>query len=204
MTKELSRKQKQDFFSGIQTEIVAFLDDYLQIKSTPDYPNAYNGLQAGENREIKTVAASVDADIDSIREAVEKNVDLLIVHHGLYWQGVETLTNAWREKCKLILESGINIYSSHIPLDIHPEVGNSTLLAKAIGLEEITPCLPWKGVNLAVKGTANLDQQEVVNKLKEILGKEPLGILSGEKLIQELWIITGGAGSEITTINDHG
>ena len=181
-------------------EIVGFLDDYLKIKSIPDYPNAYNGLQAGEDIEIKTVAAAVDADIDSIKEAIEKNVDLLIVHHGLFWQGVEPLTGSWREKCNLILESGICIYSSHIPLDIHPEVGNSALLAKALNLKNIKACHPWKGVNLAIKGNLNNSGQGLTQKLQSLLGKKPTALLHGEEIIDELYIITGGAGGELANL----
>ncbi len=185
-------------------ELTHFLDNYLNVKKTPDYPTAYNGLQAGEEKPIKTVAGAVDASYNSIKEAVDKGVDLLIVHHGLYWQGVEMLTKAWRKKCKLILESNIAIYSSHIPLDIHPEVGNSPLLAKHLGLKNITPCHPWKGINLAVKGSYGKTRDQLAEDLTRITGAPPTTCLAGPDTIDELVVITGGAGSEIAKIHDQG
>ena len=156
------------------SSIVEWLDSYLDTKNIPDYPNAHNGLQAENNGTVTKVASAVDASLDSIREAVDQGVDLLIVHHGLYWQGVEMLTSSWKEKCELILNNNLAIYSSHIPLDAHPEVGNNVLLAEALGLQDITPCFPWKGIQLGMKGTLNQHRNELVQRMENTLGQKPV------------------------------
>ncbi len=185
-------------------KIVAWLDEYLDQKNIPDYPNAYNGLQVENSGKVEVIASAVDASLDTIKEAVEKEVDLLIVHHGLYWQGVEMLTDSWREKCKLLLDHDIAVYSSHIPLDIHPEVGNNVLLAKALDLTDIEHCLGWKNINIGVKGKLKKSRDTLAEDLHNLLGISPFTCFRGEELIDDLYIITGGAGTQIRTIYENG
>lgn len=186
------------------TEITTWLDDYLKTDSIQDYPNAYNGLQVENSGEIHSVGSAVDASLKSIRQAVDRKVDLLIVHHGLYWQGVEMLKGAWKEKCELLLENNIALYSSHLPLDVHPKAGNNVLLAQALGLKEITQCLPQRGINMAVKGYVDKNRDAFIQDVEKTLGKRPFYCLEGKNKIDELYIMTGGAGTEITKINEVG
>lgn len=186
------------------TEITTWLDSYLKIPEIPDYSGAHNGLQVENNGDVTRVGSAVDASLKSIQQAADLGVDLLVVHHGLYWQGVERLTGAWKEKCQLLLENNMALYSAHLPLDLHPQIGNNILLAQAIGLNTISPCLPWNGINLALKGTYNDSSSSLIHTLTELLGAEPQCILEGPEQIEELYIITGGAGSEITKISELG
>ena len=185
-------------------EITNWLDTTLNHANIPDYPTAHNGLQVENNGEVKIIAAAVDASLDTIRIAAEQNVDLLIVHHGLFWQGVEMLTGSWREKCKILLDNNIAIYSSHIPLDIHPQFGNNVLLAKALGLTQIEHCINWKGIKIAVKGALNKNRDLFTNEISDLLNIQPHTCLRGDAYIEELYIITGGAGSQIKTIYETG
>jgi len=185
-------------------QITTWLDDYLDHKNIPDYPNAYNGLQVENSGEVKVIATAVDASLDVIKQAAERNVDLLIVHHGLYWQGVEMLTGSWKKKCQLLLDNDIAVYSSHIPLDIHPEVGNNVLLAKELDLENIEHCINWKNIKVAVKGQFMKSGNELLNKLEELLGITPHSCLRGSDIIEELYIMTGGAGTQIRSIYENG
>ena len=185
-------------------KITSWLDDYLNHDSIADYPNAHNGLQVENSGNVQVVAAAVDASLDTIRKAAEENVDLLIVHHGLYWQGVEMLRGSWKEKCKLLLDNNIAVYSSHIPLDIHPEVGNNILLAKALGMTEIEHCIPWKNVNIGVKGKLNKNREQLKHSLTELLELEPFTCFRGENEIDELYLITGGAGTHLKEVYELG
>ena len=185
-------------------QITTWLDTYLNHAHTPDYPTAYNGLQVENNGEVSHIGCAVDASLDTIYQAIEQGVDLLLVHHGLYWQGVEMLTGSWREKCKLLLEHNIAVYSSHIPLDIHPEVGNNILLAQALGMQDITPCLPWKSINIALRGTLGIHRDELIERLTSITHVTPFTCLRGPEIIDDLFLITGGAGSQITEIHQLG
>ncbi len=106
----------------------------LESKKFRDYPGAKNGLQVSHNKPVKKVGWAVDADIESIRKAGKERVDFLIVHHGIFW-GSSALDRKIRvERIRLAKRLGVAIYSSHLPLDAHPELGNSIGLLRAIGL----------------------------------------------------------------------
>ena len=111
-------------------------DQILKRKKFRDYPGAQNGLQVTHSRQVKKIGWAVDADLESIRIAGKEKVDFLIVHHGLFW-GNSALDRKMR--VKRIWEArrlGVAIYSSHLPLDAHPELGNSIGLLRALGLEK--------------------------------------------------------------------
>ena len=109
-------------------------DHILKTKKFRDYPGAKNGLQVTHGRQIKKIGWAVDADMESIRKAGKEKVDFLIVHHGLFW-GSSALDRKMRaERIRLAKRLGVAIYSSHLPLDAHPELGNSIGLLRALGL----------------------------------------------------------------------
>jgi dinuclear metal center YbgI/SA1388 family protein len=111
-------------------------DSILETTKFRDYPGARNGLQVTHNKAIKKVGWAVDADIESIRKAGKEKVDFLIVHHGLFW-GSSALDRKIRSKRILLAKKlGVAIYSSHLPLDAHPDLGNSIGLLRAVGLGE--------------------------------------------------------------------
>jgi dinuclear metal center YbgI/SA1388 family protein len=115
-------------------ELAKECDLILETKKFRDYPGAKNGLQVSHGRQIKKIGWAVDADIESIRKAGKGKVDFLIVHHGLYW-GSSTLDRKLRAKrIREAKRLRVAIYSSHLPLDAHPELGNSIGLLRAIGL----------------------------------------------------------------------
>ena len=105
-------------------EIVELLDEELKTSEIPDYPGAHNGLQLQNGGAITKVGAAVDASLPVIQKAIDQEVDLLLVHHGMFWQGVRPVTGAGYHKLKLAMDAGLAIYSSHIPLDVHPSHGN--------------------------------------------------------------------------------
>ena len=123
--------------SGMKAKALAKeCDQILETKKFRDYPGAKNGLQVSHNKLVKKIGWAVDADLESIRKAGKEKVDFLIVHHGLFW-GSSTLD--LRIRAKRIREAkrlGVAIYSSHLPLDAHPELGNSIGLLRALGLGE--------------------------------------------------------------------
>lgn len=133
--------------------IVSFLNDELKLGEIQDYPNAFNGLQIENAGEISSIATAVDASERAMREAVDHGADLLIVHHGLYWSGLRPVTGAWKRKLQLALDHNLAVYSVHLPLDIHPTLGNNVLLAKACGISITGGALPSKGHDMGIRGT---------------------------------------------------
>jgi dinuclear metal center YbgI/SA1388 family protein len=115
-------------------ELAKECDRILDTKKFRDYPGARNGLQVSHNKPVKKVGWAVDADIESIRKAGKEKVDFLIVHHGIFW-GNSALDRKMRAgRIRLAKRLGVAIYSSHLPLDAHPELGNSIGLLRALGL----------------------------------------------------------------------
>src|SRR5690606_362346 len=100
-----------------------------------DYSGAVNGLQLANGGQVTRVIAAVDASLPVIHKACHGGGGLLLVHHGLFWQGVQPLTGAFYRKIKLAMDAGLAIYSSHLPLDIHPQWGNNAVLARSLGLQ---------------------------------------------------------------------
>ena len=185
-------------------EVIGFLDAELNTAVIPDYPGAHNGLQLENGGEVGKVAVAVDASFPVIRKAVAAGADLLVVHHGLFWQGVRPLRGANYEKFKTAMDAGLAIYSSHIPLDIHPELGNNTLLAREVGLEEGKSFHDWKGILLGRKGHFDGSLGELQERLAKVLGGRV--ILRGEERNPAgiVGIITGGAGSEVEAMKQEG
>ena len=108
--------------------ILQYLDGYLRIDEHPDYPNALNGLQVAGKGEVSHLVAAVDASEAAIEEAARLGADLLIVHHGLFWDGLKPVRGRRYRKLRALLENEMALFSCHLPLDSHAEVGNCALL----------------------------------------------------------------------------
>jgi len=185
-------------------EIVAFLDDELRLGEVPDYPGALNGLQMEGRGEVVRVAAAVDASLPVVRKAVEAGVDLLVVHHGMFWSGPRPVTGAIYEKFKTAMDAGLAIYSAHIPLDIHPVLGNNACLARALELHEVEPFFEWKGIQLGMRGRFAGSRDELVTKCGRVLGSEPHLCPGGRVEAGLVGVISGGCGEQVEAIKEAG
>jgi len=185
-------------------EIVAYLDRELNVSSIPDYPGAVNGLQLANEGRVDRIVAAVDASLPVIEAAAEGGPGLLIVHHGMFWQGAQPVTGAFYRKLKTAMEAGLAIYSSHLPLDVHPEWGNNILLAKAVGLFNMEPFFEQKGLHLGLRGTWDGTRRELVESLENAVGGHVHVCPAGPEAIQRVGLITGGAGSEVSKVAASG
>ena len=116
------------------TAVTAWLDDLLKIHQLPDYEGAVNGLQVQNTGRVVRIVASVDASQESIDFAATVPGTLLLVHHGLFWDGNKPVTDRRYRRLKGAIDNDVAVYSAHLPLDAHPEVGNNVLLAKLLGM----------------------------------------------------------------------
>ena len=184
--------------------VVEFLEKELNTKAIPDYPGAHNGLQLENGGVVSRVACAVDASLPVIQKAVLAGADLLVVHHGLFWQGVRPLTGPMFEKFKTAMDAGLAIYSSHIPLDVHPELGNNVRLSRALGLGDGEPFFDWKGIQLGRRSRFEGSLGELKTRIEKAVGGSVL--LRGEEDVPagEVGIITGGAGSEVEAMAGEG
>src|SRR3954468_21507964 len=116
------------------TELSGFLDSTLRTESIPDYPNAVNGVQVQNFGAINAVATAVDFSTETVNGAINAGARLLIVHHGMFWGGVQPITGHRHQRLWALLTHDVAVYAAHLPLDVHPSLGNNALLANRLGL----------------------------------------------------------------------
>ncbi len=185
-------------------EVVAYLDEELKTAVISDYPGAINGLQLANEGQINRIVAAVDASLSVIEAAAEGGPGLLIVHHGMFWQGVQPVTGAFYRKLKIAMDAGLAIYSSHLPLDVHVEFGNNVLLARAIGLRQQEPFCDLKGRILGVRGLWEGSRKDLRDTLQITLGASVHCCPGGSEVVSKVGIITGAAGSEVGKVASLG
>ena len=186
------------------SEIVNYTNDFLRIREIGDWDNALNGLQIENSGGVTKIAAAVDASTQVLAAAAKHNVDLVIVHHGLFWPGLQPVTGVLRRQLELAFENNIALYSAHLPLDLHPKVGNNARLAAALGLRSNQLFFEEKGQKIGLKARASLPRDELDRKLQKALGGPVKSFMFGPKKTGTIGIITGGAGSEIYKVAQEG
>ena len=137
-------------------ELRAYLDDFLRIEEIPDFNGAVNGLQIEGPDRVTKIAAAVDACEYSIDAAVDSGAELLLVHHGLYWGTPVPLTGAKFRRVARLVKAGCAVYSAHLPLDVHPVVGNNHRLASLLDVEVDGGFATYQGVDVAIEGSCIL------------------------------------------------
>jgi dinuclear metal center YbgI/SA1388 family protein len=185
-------------------EIVRYTNDFLRICEIGDWDNALNGLQIENSGGVTKIGAAVDASTRVFEAAAEQNVDLVIVHHGLFWPGLQPVTGVLHRQLKVAFENNIALYSAHLPLDLHLKVGNNAQLAAALGFPSASPFFEEKGQKIGLKVSASLPRDQVVRKLQKIIGASVKAFMFGPNKTGTIGIITGGAGSEIYKVAQEG
>ncbi len=179
------------------SELSGYLNDYLRVEEVPDSAGALNGLQLENAGEITRVAAAVDASEASVHAAIDAGCDLLLVHHGLFWSGNLPLTGRRYRRIRPLMEKGVAVYSAHIPLDVHPEVGNNSVLLRRLGIEPEGRFGLREGIPLGVWGSAQVGRGELRERLSEALQGPVKLIPGGAERLRRVGVITGAAGSMI-------
>lgn len=177
--------------------LVDFFDTELKIGVLPDYPGAVNGLQLENGGEVPRIVAAVDASLPVIEKAARGGPGLLLVHHGMFWQGVQPVRGAFYRKLKTAMDAGLAIYSAHLPLDVHPVWGNNACLARELGLSDLEPFIEWKGLPVGLKGRWTGGRNELVTLLQKAVGGPVHFCPGGGEKIETVGVVTGGAGSEV-------
>ena len=178
-------------------ELVQYLDDYLRIGEIPDYPRAFNGLQVENRGEVTRLATAVDASEATIMEAVRRGCDLLLVHHGLFWDGEPRVTGRRYRRLRPLFERDVAVYAAHLPLDLHPEVGNNAVLARELGVAIEGEFGSYQGVPMGVWGTLELSREALAARLDETLGGRVHLIPGGGERIRRVGVLTGAGGGAI-------
>lgn len=180
-------------------EMVQWLDQYLHIAEVPDEAGALNGLQVENSGRVTSIVAAVDASFRTIERAVSETQPgaLLLVHHGLFWDGNQPVSGRRFKRLKALLTHDTAVYSAHIPLDLHPVVGNNALLAAALGLAQPTPFDQYRGVPFGLSGTLQLPREQLVECLSRAVNGPVQLIPGGPAITSRVGVITGSAGSRV-------
>jgi dinuclear metal center YbgI/SA1388 family protein len=184
--------------------VVPWLDTYLKIRELPDYDGAANGLQVENSGTLTRVLAAVDASAESIAAAARQRGTLLLVHHGLFWGEDPAVTGMRYRRLKGALDGDVAVYSVHLPLDAHPEVGNNVLLAGLLGLTVSGPFGRYKTLDIGVHGVLEKDRAALTRELSDLLGHPARLIPGGPERTKRVAIITGGAGASVTEAAERG
>ena len=184
--------------------VAAYCDRLLHTAEVQDWDGADNGLQAANRGTVTRLAAAVDASLATVRLAVAAGADLLLVHHGLFWGGSHPWTGRRYELLRLLLDHNLAVYSSHLPLDCHPRLGNNARLAAALGLRRLKPFFFDKGRYLGFRSQMHLDRAELAHRLERVTGRAPVVLASGPTVCQHIGVVTGGAGAELKLAAQEG
>lgn len=175
--------------------ILHFLDTSLGIPAHPDYPQALNGLQVESRGPIRRVAGAVDASEEAIASAIDRGVDLLLVHHGLFWDGLLPVTGRRYRKISTLLEANTALYSAHLPLDAHPELGNAAQLMRALDLQPQGGFGTFQGVEIGLQTEGTGTREEWREKISATVGGEIRLVAGGPREVSRIAVVTGaGAG----------
>jgi dinuclear metal center YbgI/SA1388 family protein len=184
-------------------EIVSYTDRFLRIRDVGDWDNALNGLQIENSGCVTRIGAAVDVSTRVLTEAAKQDIDLLIVHHGLFWPGLQPVRSALRRQLRIAFENDVALYSAHLPLDIHARVGNNAQLVAALGLRSAQPFLEENGQPIGLKIRASLPRSELIRKLQKALNGPVKVFGFGPKRTRAIGVVTGAAGSEIYRVADE-
>ncbi len=185
--------------------IVEFLDRELRTREVPDYQGALNGLQAQNNGTVTHVAAAVDCSAVAVRAAADRGADLLLVHHGMFWGGATPLVGAAYDRARLVVERNIAIYSSHIPLDLHPAWGNNVLLARELRLEPSDGFAMMRGVAVGVRGVADIPTKELRDRARAFSARFGTTLVCtpfDDTQRTRCWAMCSGAGASPETLRE--
>ena len=186
------------------TALVRYLDDELRTSEVPDYDAALNGLQLANSGNVSRIAAAVDFSADTVSAAIRERAQLLIVHHGMFWR-TQRLVGAAYERLQAAIMNDLAVYASHIPLDLHPELGNNVLLAKELDLRPSGTFGRYKGIEIGVMGTSDLSTTDLLGRVQAFSARFKATAVStpfDANRRTRRWAVVTGAGASTDSLEE--
>lgn len=172
--------------------LVSFLDDYLEVDRVPDY--GPNGLQVIGKAEVRRVALAVSAAAEVFRHAAE--ADLLIVHHGLFWERDSRVVGVLlRERLRLLFTHDLTLLAYHLPLDRHPGVGNNAQIIQHLGLRLVEQERPLSNVGYVGEYAEAIPTADFVRRANQLFGAQAFVEPAGRTTVRRIGVVSGGAGN---------
>jgi dinuclear metal center YbgI/SA1388 family protein len=180
-------------------DVIAALDELLDARDFPDL--GPNGLQVPGREEVRRVVTGVSATRALIERAVELEADLVLVHHGLFWQFDPTgLTPVLAERLRPLFKHDVNLAAYHLPLDAHAEVGNNAQLAGLLGLAEHEPFGTYRGRRIGRAGRFDGDGvaiEDLLGRIARATGGDPLHLPGGPERVRGIGIVSGSGSDSL-------
>ena len=185
--------------------ITTYLDGLLDVAGTPDYVPALNGIQVAHRGPVTRLAAAVDCSQRTIDAAALSGANLLLVHHGLFWGGLQPLTGPHLARVRGLLDADLALYSAHLPLDAHATFGNSRLLAGELGLAVSGGYARYQQIDCGVRGESDLDTAALVARVRAWAtpwGHHTVASSVPTAHRTRRWAICSGAGAQVETLRE--
>jgi dinuclear metal center YbgI/SA1388 family protein len=179
-----------------RNELLSFLNSLLKPEKIKDY--CPNGLQVEGKGQINKLVTGVTASQALIDQAIAENADAILVHHGYFWKGENPcVVGMKKNRLQALLANDINLFAYHLPLDVHPELGNNAQLAQLFGIQQVQPLEKSNPYSVVMQGKFEqpLLAADVVQLLTNKLGRHPLHEAGQKTHISTLaWCSGGGQG----------
>lgn len=186
-------------------ELARYTDNLLETSSTQDYSNAVNGIQVQNESPIRKITAAVDFSTRAVQGAIENGGNLLVVHHGMFWGGLEPIIGSHYRRVRMLIEADIAVYASHLPLDRHPTLGNNVLLAKELGLEPNAPFARFEDTFIGLSGESDIETAAIVTSARKFArthgGDVRTSLMQAGRRTRK-WAICTGAGASADTLRE--
>ena len=186
-------------------ELDSYFRSFLSIDALDGTDISRNGVQVENTGDITCIAFAVDACMEVFRRAKEAGAQMVFVHHGIFWGHEQAVTGSHYKRIKFLLDNNMALYAAHLPLDMHPELGNNAALAKAAGLTDLKPFGEFRGVKVGFKGTFQdpVTTEQVIERLGYD-SSELLAYLSfGKEKNYTGAVITGGGEHDVDAAIDE-
>lgn len=177
-------------------EIVKFINEYLAIEKFKD--DSVNGLQVIGKEEVKKIVLGVSASLELFKKAASRRVDMIIVHHGMFWENKPQVVGSLRKnRLKVLFDNGISLLGYHLPLDGHSEIGNSAQIVKKLGLIPAKEKFgTFEGNYVGALGRLRKEERlsDFVKRVDKVFNSKSFVLNFGLNMIKTVGIISGGAG----------
>jgi dinuclear metal center YbgI/SA1388 family protein len=186
-------------------DVARHLDTVLRTNEVPDYPGAMNGVQVEHDGPVTRCAVAVDASLHTIDAAVASSANLLIVHHGLFWGGSQPIRGRIFQRVRRLLAHDVAVYASHLPLDLHPTLGNNAIMARTLELTPSAGFAHFQSIAIGVMGEADVETVTLAARCEALARREggqlvAVGVTPQRRTRR--WALCTGAGASSDTLRE--
>ncbi|MFH1619631.1 MAG: Nif3-like dinuclear metal center hexameric protein [bacterium] len=184
--------------------IVSFLDSFLKAKEIRDH--SQNGLQTEGSAEVARIALGVSASLEFLKNAALLKAEMALVHHGLLWGRSQVYRGPYKSKIKLLMDSDMSLLAYHLPLDLHPAVGNNAQILGCLGAKSLQPFAEYDGQTIGFRGSlpCTVSLRKVSSILRKKLGSSCISFPFGPSKIRTIGVVSGGAADLLPQAVDAG